>query len=168
MKQMPLTSKRINDLNKYLWIIILASTVLCIYTYFKSESLPQPKDIKQALYQQPKQDAIDLEPFVKKYHGKKYMIKPRFSYDLHGLVVSYKNLDEAWFNIYYDDDPYNIKDLCVVWGGAIWFVMTIPKWIIHQEVGPVITAGVAGRRNLMKVSSLIIISCLITKKYHIF
>lgn len=111
--------KPIQKFNKALWYVILFCALGYAFTYFNTERLPDRKEILRPLYQQPKQEPIEIEPFVKEYDDKKYMIRPHFEYDIYGLVVSYRNLDETWFNIYYDDDPYNIKDLCVIWGGNL-------------------------------------------------
>lgn len=109
----------IETLNKALWFVIGFFALLFGLSYFQTEKLPTPKEILRPLYQQPNQQPVQAAPFLKKYDNKEYMIRPRYEYDLYGLVVSYKNLDEKWFNIYYKDDPYNIKDLCVIWGGNL-------------------------------------------------
>lgn len=111
------------------WLIIRFNTAfgtICfvlaaIYmlTYFQSENLPDPNQINQKLLQQPIQTETTKAPFTQIYTDKEYMIHPRFEYEFFGLIVSHKNLDEKWFNIYYDRDPFNIKDICAIWGSNL-------------------------------------------------
>ncbi|MBF0106315.1 MAG: hypothetical protein HQM16_13435 [Deltaproteobacteria bacterium] len=110
----------IDKLSKYLWYIAGSCVVLYIFSCFFTEQLPDRNEILKPLYKQPQQQAVEMEAFVREYDGKKYMIRPRFTYELYGLVVSYQDLDKKWFNIYYKDDPYNIKDLCVIWGSNLF------------------------------------------------
>lgn len=72
-----------------------------------------------AVYEQPIQTETQREPFVRDDQGVKYLFKPRFAYEIKGLVVSSRDLAKTWFNIYYDRDPLNIKDACIIWGGNL-------------------------------------------------
>jgi hypothetical protein len=47
-----------------------------------------------------------------------YTLTPRATYDIAGLVVS-QHRGDALFNLYHQADPGNIRDVCVVWGGAL-------------------------------------------------
>src|SRR5687768_4342424 len=86
---------------------------------WRSESLPARTEINSSLYRNPKQTPTNEELFTQTYDGKSYVIDPKYDYTLHGLVVSHRDLDDEWFNTYYDSDPINIKDLCVIWGGNL-------------------------------------------------
>lgn len=106
----------IQSLERALKPLMILFLIIYGMAYFQTDALPDSSEIDEHLYQEPKQDNTDLEPFTRTYHDKQYMIRPQFDYELYGLVVSHKDLDEKWFNIYYDNDPYNIKDICVIWG----------------------------------------------------
>lgn len=102
--------------NKLLWYVMGALLLLYLVSSFKVDDLPLPEEILPALYKAPVQAETQKGPFARKYLDKDYMIRPQYSYDIYGLVVTQKDLDDAWFNIYYDNDPYQLKDLCVIWG----------------------------------------------------
>ncbi|OVE81870.1 hypothetical protein BVY03_02535 [bacterium K02(2017)] len=109
----------IKVINRYLWIIIISSLATYIFTWFFTETLPKSDMIDPIIFTEPTQEPTDAEPFIKEFEDKKYMIRPQYQYDIYGLIVSYQDLDEKWFNIYYENDPYNIKDLCIIWGDNV-------------------------------------------------
>lgn len=100
-------------------LVFLFSLILFVLSWFCSDDLPGPESLVRQIHSPPVQEEGASPEFAKEIFGKKYLIKPRARYELSGLVVTLNNLDEAWFNIYYEDDPYNMKDICVIWGGNL-------------------------------------------------
>lgn len=100
------------------WVFLLA-LILLVPSYMKKDALPDASEIDARLLQSPVQTPTRLAPFMRTFQGKNYMISPKFEYELYGLVVSSRNLEKTWYNIDYKRDPYNIKDLCVIWGGNL-------------------------------------------------
>ncbi|EKD52255.1 MAG: hypothetical protein ACD_62C00075G0011 [uncultured bacterium] len=109
----------IPKINRTLSLLLVACLILVGWSHFKTEKLPNPDEIQKPLYTAPLQTKTERAPFTQTYDGKTYHISPQYDYELTGLMVSYNDLDEAWFNIYYDNDPYNIKDVCVIWGSNL-------------------------------------------------
>lgn len=68
------------------------------------------------LDEEPRQQPIETEPFVRTVDTVDYRIRPLYDYALTGLVVSYKRfrrgigIHERW------GDYINVADVCVVWG----------------------------------------------------
>lgn len=100
------------------WVFFFALALLA-FSYWMKDSLPGPGGIDPNLLKQPGQRKTMRKPFNQAFDGKVYEITPRYQYELHGLVVSARDLDDTWYNIDYDRDPFNIKDLCVIWGGNL-------------------------------------------------
>lgn len=107
-------------IKRTLQIILLISVVLLVASYFLKDQLPEKSEIDEKLYQEPKQEETDVMPFEKKVDGITYTIKPLYSYELYGLVVSYHH-SSNWWDYYHKEwnDFINLKDICVVWGDNI-------------------------------------------------
>lgn len=100
------------------WIFI-AGLLLWALGILLNDQLPQPNEVDANLLNPPHQQETEVLPFQKEYDGKQYTIIPRYEYELYGLVVSTRDLEHTWYNIAYDQDPMNIKDVCVLWGGNL-------------------------------------------------
>ena len=85
--------------------------------YFK-DPLPPPASLLPPLLDEPVQRAISEPAFKATVDGVSYYVRPRYAYDIAGLVVSLHQSD-AWWDTAHDDarDYLNLMDLCVVWGG---------------------------------------------------
>ena len=101
--------------------ILVISIVLFVIAYFLKDKLPDFDDVSPLLYNEPVQIKNDvLENFEITKEGITYFIRPVYTYELYGLVVSYHDSDD--FLDYYHEkwkDYLNIKDLCVIWGKNI-------------------------------------------------
>ncbi len=97
---------------KYLFLISLSVMIVC---YYFREDLPPRYQILPEMFNEPKQIKTKLPPFF--IHKKKYQaeINPLFHYQLYGLVVSDYD-SETWYDYFHKFDPFNTKDICVVWG----------------------------------------------------
>lgn len=101
--------KTINKLFFYVSLILLLTSC------WQRNDFPEDMLITPALLEPPLQSAVSTPPFTVTNNGTDYHIKPRYAYDLHGLVVSYAHhngnysLHRLW------NDHINVADVCVVW-----------------------------------------------------
>ena len=101
-------------------LVFLVSLALFGVAYCRQSALPPPAAILKPLYAEPVQKEARQKPFQVQAGKKAYTIKPLFSYELAGLVVSYHH--SSGFADYYHElwgDALNLKDICVVWGNNI-------------------------------------------------
>lgn len=99
----------------------IISLLLAIPLYFNKDRIPNPSYYQDFSLSAPIQEKTDREPFSIYNNDEKYLITPRFNYQLTGVVVSYN--DAAQFgNIWHHKrwkDFINVRDLCVLWGNNI-------------------------------------------------
>ncbi|MEZ5324552.1 MAG: hypothetical protein R3F19_05775 [Verrucomicrobiales bacterium] len=83
----------------------------------KGRTLPPVEKIERQTYQAPVQEPTSKEAFNVVLKDKPYRVQPRFSYDIHGLVVSEHHSDSL-LDIYHrmTGDFLNVCDLAMVWG----------------------------------------------------
>ncbi len=99
---------------------IFASLALLLFAWWRSDALPPPEEIDASLLAEPDQRALDKPPFKAATGGVEYEIKPLFSYELNGLVVSRHDSETWWDSIHKEwNDALNVADLCVVWGNNL-------------------------------------------------
>ncbi len=105
------------NLIKYL---IFCSLVLLAIALYKRDALPLPSEISSTLLAEPDQQPVAMPSFGKLAGGITYEVKPLYSYDLHGLVVSRHDSNVWWDYIHKEwNDSLNVVDLCVVWGNNV-------------------------------------------------
>lgn len=98
---------------------LLGSLGVFALTYGLIDRLPPPEALHPLLLQAPVQTPAKLAPFVQNVRGKSYLVHPHFEYTLAGLVVTQNDLAQSWLErTGFRSDPFNEKDLCVVWGGT--------------------------------------------------
>ena len=86
-------------------VLIVGSAALLLVAWWVRDRLPPPKELEAA-------------PFKTTVGGIEYTVRPVFTYDLSGLVVSKHNADTWWDWVHKAwNDSLNVTDLCVVWGG---------------------------------------------------
>jgi hypothetical protein len=95
--------------------VLLASIGLYGYTYFRSGDLPDRGEIRSELFREPVQEKIAEEKFELRRNGAIADIEPLYSYDIYGLVVEEYD-SESLFDYVHKNDPFNTRDLCVIWG----------------------------------------------------
>jgi hypothetical protein len=93
-------------------IVIIAFGVL----YFLRFSLPVQDELIDEIAQVPIQKEINSEIISIPKDGVIGEIEILYSYELYGLVVATYDSD-VWHDQFHKNDPFNTKDLCVVWGG---------------------------------------------------
>jgi hypothetical protein len=107
-------------MSKFAKLLILLGIAGLLFSYYQTKTLPPPKDIIDMLYKQPQQSPTDKKPFTIKKGSITYLIRPLYSYEISGLVVSYHNT-ASWLDYYHArwKDSLNIKDLGLCWGDNI-------------------------------------------------
>lgn len=96
----------------YLFIIAL------VFFYLKKDQLPDYTSIDERLRMPPMQQSINVPSFQIDYKERSYEVRPRASYELHGLIVSQNN-PQGIADIYHDSTSIDTKDFCVIWGANI-------------------------------------------------
>jgi len=96
-------------------ILLLISVLVLGVTFFTKKQLPVSKEIVELLAIDPIQIKIEEEPFIISKGELNAEIVPRYDYDLYGLVVADYN-SEVWHDVTHEDDPFNSKDICAIWG----------------------------------------------------
>jgi len=98
-------------------VFILSLAALAVSSSQKRK-LPETDGILDELLQEPVQSEADVPPsFEVMRENIRYVIHPRFSYELWGLVVS--EHDSRAFSDFAHrkwNDHLNVKDVCVLWG----------------------------------------------------
>lgn len=107
-------------MRKIVKIILVIAIAIFIISFFQKNRLPDKGEIVEQLYKEPIQITTDKPEFKIEKGGIIYNIKPLYSYELYGLIIS-QHHSEGWFDYYHKkwDDFLNIKDLCVIWGDNI-------------------------------------------------
>jgi len=96
------------------------SAVVLVLSLTQKDKLPDRCEIRDELYREPLQLAVEKSPIRVEKGGTAYIIRPLYSYDIYGMVVSYHH--SASFDDYYHEqwkDVINTKDICVIWGENI-------------------------------------------------
>ena len=106
-------SSHIRSLNK---IVLCTSSLVALVSFWHRNDLPPVSAIRPALAEEPRQEPTTHEPFAVDYSGVRYAVEPQFEYELHGLVVSYRQHDGKSRMHRAANDHLNVADLCVVWG----------------------------------------------------
>jgi len=100
--------------------VLLASLALMAVAFWRKDALPRPGELRSELHQDPQQAAVGERPVDITVRGVTYAIRPRYSYDLYGLVVSMHDSDTWWDQAHREwNDHVNVVDLCVVWGANV-------------------------------------------------
>lgn len=101
----------------FLRIATYAAAALFLIAWWQRDALPPPARLDAALLAEPVQLPTDRPPFQTTVGGIQYTIRPLYTYDLYGLVVS-KHDTDVWWDMVHDvwNDRINVADLCVIWG----------------------------------------------------
>ena len=98
--------------------VALFSFILLVASIYKRNDFTDNFDALTELNQEPIQTAVKRAPFTAEYNNEFYEIKPKFDYNIYGLVVSYRLHDAEGNTMLHDltKDHLNVADFCVVWG----------------------------------------------------
>jgi hypothetical protein len=98
--------------------VLVASALLLATAFWNRNDLPATRDLHPALAHDPLQRPIAAEPRTVSYAGVDYRVEPLFDYELHGLVVSYRQHDGESSMHQWSNDHFNVADVCVVWSDS--------------------------------------------------
>jgi hypothetical protein len=113
----------LRTLNK--WVLI-ASALTLVVAFLNRNDLPGVSDFHPQLAHEPRQRPLDQAPMTVPYAGVEYRVEPLFSYELYGLVVSYRQHDGESSMHRWSNDHLNMADVCVVWSDTA-VSPTLPK-----------------------------------------
>lgn len=105
-----------NAFQQFLRAITWISLAAWIALVFYEPPLPAPPDVLPEIKtEEPQQVANSVRGLNLAIGTYQYTLEPSYRYDLRGVVVSLYD-SSNWFDLAHQDDPGNIRDLCVVWG----------------------------------------------------
>jgi hypothetical protein len=96
-------------------VTMIASALTLLVAFWNRNDLPGGIDFLPQLEHEPTQRPISKPPLTVPYAGVDYRVEPLFSYELHGLVVSYRQHDGESSMHRWSNDHLNMADVCVVW-----------------------------------------------------
>jgi hypothetical protein len=98
-------------------VVLIASVALLVLAWWQRDALPPPGRLDEAIFAEPLQKPTDRDAFRTTVDGIEYTVRPLYTYDLYGLIVSKHNADTWWDWIHAAaNDKLNVTDLCVIWG----------------------------------------------------
>ncbi len=101
-------------------LLFFGSLLLLAVALWQRKDLPQYRELQPVLLKEPEQVPVKRAPFDTTVNGVTYTIRPLYSYDLHGLVVSQHDAKTWWDYLHREwNDHLNVMDLCVVWGNNL-------------------------------------------------
>lgn len=99
-------------------IFILVCCATLVYAFLHRNELPASIDPVTELLEEPWQTSTEVPAFTATYNGVDYLVEPKYRYELHGLVVSYRHHDQNSRLHFLANDHLNMLDVCVVWGDS--------------------------------------------------
>jgi hypothetical protein len=101
----------------FIRILLYGSATLLLVAWWQRDSLPPLERLDPALQSDPRQAPTATASFKTTVGGVEYTVRPLYTYDLYGLVVSKHDADTWWDWIHKAwNDKLNVTDLCVIWG----------------------------------------------------
>ena len=97
-------------------IIFYTALVLFVTSCWQRNDFPEAMPLTDGVDRAPLQTAVSADPFTVTNNDVEYRIKPRYQYDLRGVVVSYAHHDGNYSLHRLWNDHINVTDVCVVWG----------------------------------------------------
>jgi hypothetical protein len=96
---------------------MLFGVLLAVAGWWRSDQLPAPETLLPAAIVEPVEAPVSEPDFRKTAGGYEYVVRPRYRYEISGLVASLHHSD-AWWDTDHRDahDEINIADLCMIWG----------------------------------------------------
>ena len=95
--------------------VLIASALTLVVAFWNRNDLPRAIELHPSVEQEPHQRPIVKRPMTVPYAGVDYRVEPLFSYELYGLVVSYRQHDGESSMHRWSNDHLNMADVCVVW-----------------------------------------------------
>lgn len=95
--------------------VLAASALTFAVAFWNRNDLPAGIELHPQLAHEPRQRPIAKPPLTVPYAGVDYRVEPLYSYELYGLVVSYRQHDGESSMHRWSNDHLNMADVCVVW-----------------------------------------------------
>src|SRR5688572_21408017 len=95
--------------------VMIASALTLVVAFWNRNDLPADIDFHPNVAEEPRQREIHASPLSVPYAGVEYRVEPLYDYELHGLVVSYRQHDGESSMHRWSNDHLNMADVCVVW-----------------------------------------------------
>jgi len=96
--------------------LFFGSLILLAVSWSNRDDFDADMWIHPAVADEPQQTAVDQPEFTTRTNEVEYVIRPKYRYELTGLVVSYKRFSSEWGLHKRWNDFINVADVCVVWG----------------------------------------------------
>lgn len=96
--------------------IIVISFAMLLVSFWQRNKLPASINVVQEVRAEPKQTSVRAQPFDVTYENIDYRVEPQFTYELSGVVVSYRHHEGTSRMHTRANDHLNMLDVCVVWG----------------------------------------------------
>ena len=106
--------------------VMIVSALTLLVAFWNRNDLPGAIEFHPMLNDEPQQWPIDNKPLTVPYAGVEYRVEPQYSYELYGLVVSYRQHDGESSMHRWSNDHLNVADVCVVWSNTA-FSPTLSK-----------------------------------------
>ena len=97
-------------------IVIAASFVWLIVSFWNRNELPRAIEVLDSLAGEPRQTTTARNSFNANYNDIEYLVEPEYDYELYGLIVSYRHHEGDSRMHFRANDHLNMLDICVVWG----------------------------------------------------
>ena len=97
-------------------IIILLAFLVLLISFWQRNDLPRNLTIVPDVKNEPKQLQTSKKAFDATFNDVRYRIEPEYSYELSGVVVSYRHHEGKSRMHRRSNDHLNMLDVCVVWG----------------------------------------------------
>jgi len=106
--------------------VLIVSALTLLVAFWNRNDLPGAIEFHPMLNDEPRQRPTDKKPLTVPYADVEYRVEPQYSYELYGLVVSYRQHDGESSMHRWSNDHLNMADVCVVWSNTA-FSPTLSK-----------------------------------------
>ena len=96
--------------------LFFASLLMLIASWINHDRFDPDMRVHPAVADDPRQRPVDEPEFTTRANEVEYVVRPKYRYELAGLVVSFKRFSRDYGLHRRWNDFINIADVCVVWG----------------------------------------------------
>lgn len=96
--------------------VILIAFLILLASFWQRNDLPSNLNVVSAVLEEPHQTGNKRAAFDAMFNDISYRVEPEYSYELNGVVVSYRHHEGKSRMHRRANDHLNMLDVCVVWG----------------------------------------------------
>jgi hypothetical protein len=96
--------------------LFFGSLILLVAAWSNRDNFDSDMWIHPAVADEPRQTPVDEPAFTTHANDVDYIVRPKYRYELTGLVVSFKRFSQDYGLHKRWNDFINVADVCVVWG----------------------------------------------------